>query len=162
MLFIYSSVLREFLIARGVILFLPSLRASFPAISNSSAVKYSKVAAMYTALPAPTRVLTRFYLIFLFILPTGNRSPAFEDLVFPVAILDLAFPTLTLAILTPGAAGNAAGADGLRPVMLSRDPVLASAALSFFFSLLWIGTWMGAGGGGGLLSKRLSGILETA
>ena len=54
---------------------------AFPANSNTSAVKYSKIAAVYTAAVAPTLYLAPI-LVFknLWILPTGNYNPALCDL----------------------------------------------------------------------------------
>jgi hypothetical protein len=92
---------------------------------------------MYIELPTPTLVLTNIYFSFLFIRPTGKVRPAFDDLVLPEPIAALALPSLALTVLPTGFEGLGAGAP---PDMLSRDFVLARAAFSFFFSLLWIGT----------------------
>jgi len=113
------------------------------------------------ALPTPTLWPTITSFNFLFILPTGNRRPALDDLVLPPPTAALALPSFALAVLTVGSLAGLL-AFGLCEFMLSREPVLARAALSFLFYLLWIGKWMGAGGGGGLLSKRVSGTREAA
>lgn len=110
---------------------------------------------MYTALPTPTRCPTITAFNCLFILPTGNTKPARDDLDLPepkTSLDDASFP------LTSFLTGTAF----ILWVILSRDPVLARAWLNFFFSLWWISLWMGAGGGGGLLSNKASGILATA
>lgn len=98
------------------------------------------------------------YFSFLFILPTGNTKPAFEDLDLPAATTIFALPALPFDDLAFVKGLDAAGLGAI----LSSEPVLAKADFSFFFSFSTIGRWMGAGGGGGLLSKRLSGILDTA
>jgi len=113
---------------------------------------------MYTALPTPTLWPTITYFSFLFILPTGNTKPAFEDLDLPAGTTIFALPAFPLDDLAFVKVFDGAGLGAI----LSKEPVLAKAVLSFFFSFYTIGTWMGAGGGGGLLSKRLSGILDTA
>ena len=65
----------------GVILFTFNSLLAFPASSNTSAVRYSKIAAVYTAAVTPTRffALTCPFKI-LCILPTGNCNPALRDL----------------------------------------------------------------------------------
>lgn len=79
-LFISKSVFKQFLNIKGVILCFLSFFASFPAIYKSYADKYSKMAAIYTALPLPTLKPANVPFICLLILPTGNTSPAFDDL----------------------------------------------------------------------------------
>ena len=90
---------------------------------------------MYTALPTPTLVWTSISFSFLFILPTGNKRPAFDDRVFPELIAAFALPILALAALTAGGLGLGATLKGA-PDMLSREPVRARAAFNFFFSRL--------------------------
>ena len=57
----------------GVILLTLKSFDAFPANSNTSAVRYSKIAALYTAAVAPTLFFygTLFFK-YLWILPTGN------------------------------------------------------------------------------------------
>lgn len=65
----------------GVIRFTFRSFEAFPASSRTSAVRYSRIAAEYTAADAPTRpfVVTRPFSK-RWIRPTGNYSPAFYDL----------------------------------------------------------------------------------
>ena len=65
----------------GVILLTFNSLLAFPANSSTSAVKYSRIAAVYTAAVTPTLffALTCPFKI-LWILPTGNWSPALVDL----------------------------------------------------------------------------------
>lgn len=61
---------------RGVILFTFKSLLAFPANSRTSAVRYSKIAALYTAAVAPTRPwLVVLCFRCLWIRPTGNWSP---------------------------------------------------------------------------------------
>jgi len=65
----------------GVILLTLKSFEAFPANSNTSAVKYSNMAALYTAAVAPTLFLAdTLPLRNLWILPTGNCNPALIDL----------------------------------------------------------------------------------
>jgi len=75
---------------RGVIRFTFRSLEAFPANSRTSAVRYSKIAALYTAAVAPTRP----WLVVLFfkcrwIRPTGNCNPARAE---RETALALAFP----------------------------------------------------------------------
>lgn len=113
---------------------------------------------MYTALPLPTRYPIDISLMFLLILATGKTNPALKDFEFfppPPKILDLLTPFAPVilgtgnleiydflldfleSLLTTFLAGETTGGDGK---MGGRD---ATA------------------GTGALLSKRLSGTLET-
>ena len=81
----------------GVILFTFNSLLAFPANSKTSAVKYSKIAAVYTAAVTPTLSLELIFLLSnLCILPTGNWSPALED--FDWGAL---FPLIALPPLPP-------------------------------------------------------------
>ncbi len=140
---------------KGVILFFDWPLASIPAISTSSAVKYYRTAAKKIEHPPLILVPTNTYLSFLWSLPTGNTRPARDDLDLPAFTEILALPPL------PRYAFTATGFDLW--AMLSREPVLAKAWVSFFFYLLCTGaSTKGTGGGGMLLSNKLSGILATA
>lgn len=76
----------------GVILFTLRSLDAFPASSKTSAVKYSRMAALYTAEVAPTLELAATLpLKNLWILPTGNWSPALAALDCG-ALLDLPAP----------------------------------------------------------------------
>ena len=76
----------------GVILFTFNSLLAFPANSRTSAVKYSKIAAVYTAAVTPTLFLA-FTCPFkiLCILPKGNCNPALSDFdwgaLFPLVAL---------------------------------------------------------------------------
>lgn len=64
----------------GVIRFTFKSFDAFPANSSTSAVRYSKIAALYTAAVAPTRPwLVVLFFKCLCILPTGNCRPALAD-----------------------------------------------------------------------------------
>ena len=77
----------------GVILFTFNSLQAFPANSKTSADKYSKIAAVYTAAVTPTLSLELILcLSILCILPTGNWRPARDDLVWGVLFLLMAFP----------------------------------------------------------------------
>lgn len=66
---------------RGVILLTLSSFEAFPASSRTSAVRYSKIAAVKTAAERPTLFLAETVpLKNLWILPTGNCNPALTDL----------------------------------------------------------------------------------
>lgn len=151
-----TSAFKLFFMQTGVILFFPLFFASFPDIYTSSAVMYSKTAAKNIELPTPTLepIITSFSL--RLILPIGNNRPARDDLDFPPILNIFDFPPFPrsgfLSTLTTGLW-----------LILSKDPVLFKACESFFFYLLWTGAnTSGTGGGGILLSKRLSGTLATA
>ena len=79
-LFNSSSFLTASWMCLGTILDFLLSRAALPASSRISAVKYSRMAARYTGAPAPTRVAYLPFFKNLPILPTGNWSPALEDL----------------------------------------------------------------------------------
>lgn len=110
-------------------------------------------------LPKPIRIPTIIPFSILLTLPTGNNRPALDERDFPAPIEDI-------LALPPFPRSAFLGTESLFLalwVMLSREPVLASACDNFFFSLLCTGArTIGTGGGGMLLSKRLSGILATA
>lgn len=128
-LFISSSDFKQFLIITGVILCFLPLFASFPAISRSSAVRYYKIAAMYTALGAPTLKPSDLAFKNLLILPTGNTKPALEDLVLPVEMKAFAF--FACKAYLPAFPKSFIGITF--PAILSIDPVLANAFDNFFF-----------------------------
>lgn len=73
----------------GVILFTFKSLLAFPANSNTSAVKYSKIAAAYTAEVAPT-LLFALTLLFknLWILPTGNYKQSHINTTIPLQELE--------------------------------------------------------------------------
>jgi len=79
----------------GVILLTLSSLLAFPANSRTSAVKYSNIAAVYTAAVTPTRffALTWPFKI-LWILPTGNCRPALVDFDWGAFLPFPAFPPL--------------------------------------------------------------------
>ena len=79
----------------GVILLTFNSLLAFPANSSTSAVKYSRIAAVYTAAVTPTLffALTCPFKI-LRILPTGNWRPALLDFDWGILLPLVAFPPL--------------------------------------------------------------------
>ena len=154
--YISSSPFKLYLIIEGIIRIFRAFLAAFPAISTNSAVKYYKTADKYIAECPPTRWFTILSLSILFTLPTGNTKPAFEALDLPAATVPI-FEALPFPLSTFGAFGIGT------LLIASKDPVRERAFLSLLVCLLWIGAWIGwITGIGLLLSKRLSGILDTA
>lgn len=73
---------------RGVILFTFKSLLALPANSKTSAVRYSKMAALYTAAVAPTRPwLVVLCLRCLWIRPTGNCNP--ENIKYTILVIQL-------------------------------------------------------------------------
>ena len=86
-----SFLIASWMCLGTILVFLLSL-AAFPASSRTSAARYSRTAARYTGAPAPTLSEYLPCLRNLAILPTGNWSPAFDDLETGLEPLDLPLP----------------------------------------------------------------------
>jgi len=91
----WRGMMRTFLLSRD----------AFPANSRISAAKYSKTAARYTGAPAPMREAYLPARSWLWMRPTGNCSPALDDLDFPLFFappdffpVPLLFPFLSLLV----------------------------------------------------------------
>merc|ERR1719263_2573203 len=82
---------------RGVIRFTRRSLEALPASSSTSAVRYSRMAAEYTAAVAPTRpLLVTRILRWRWIRPTGNCRPALDDRDTDFLAFSLAASPLTL------------------------------------------------------------------